>query len=250
MTTTLTLTPLPDLGAVRILALGAPDPDVALPITRTDANGSRLVRQAPGQITSAGELVLVDYEPALHGPITYSTIENATASTTLDGLVAGPIVASVVRPARRADVQALVDYAETYAGAATAHQVIGRADPIVLLGPAARRQADAGLLVETYGQAQAVVEAIVAGSVVMFRQVTYGGMDAYGVVTSTRVSPTNTELDEPAWLVTIGYLAVPPPDVDLAGGAAWTYADVLALGVTYAQLRALFATYRDLVVGA
>jgi hypothetical protein len=245
--TTLTLTPLPDLGAVRIEVAGAPAG--ALSIIRTDANGSREVRQAPDQVTSAGTLVLVDYEPALAGDVAY-TADGAAASTTLDGLVAGPVVASVVRPARRADVQALVDYAETYPGTPSALHVIDRDDPIVLLGNAARRQAEAGLQVETYAQAQAVVESIRAGSVVMFRQVTYAGMDAYGVVTSTRVAPTLTDLDEPAWLVSIGYLAVPAPDDALAGAAAWTYQDVLDLGVTYVQLRALFATYYALAVGA
>jgi len=249
MTTTLVLTPLPELAAVRILALGAPDPDAALPITRTDANGSRLVRQRPGQVTSGGELVLVDYEPALTGPVVYSTIEAAIATTTLAGLVAGPVVASVVRPARRADVQALVDYAESYPGSPTRLSVIGRDDPIVLLGNAARRTTDAGLIVETYTEAQALVEAVRPGNVVMFRQVTYPGMDAYGLVTSTRVAPTLTELDEPAWLVTIGYLGVPAPDDDLAGRAAWTYADLAALGVTYAELPALFLHYRDLAIG-
>ena len=416
MTTNLQLTPLPDLAAVRVELTGAAAGPAA--ITRTDANGSRLVRQRAGQETSAGSLVVVDYEPALTGDVVYTVagtrtneianpsyeanvsgwnagggrltfarwtdptapegtyymratanvaigtssgyiypvsspaaggqpwsavvyvrpsvagnhklqvrgmtagayttpyIEGAAtfcpagvwtrveasgvlpagcdavlpmlfclptmnvgdyfevdafqliqeaapgpyvegtvsttipASTSLAGQVAGPVVASVVAPAQRAEAELLQDYAETYAGRSTVLQVIGRDDAIPLLGPAARRVGEAGLLVETYPAAQAIVAAVRPGSVVMFRQLDYAGMDAYAIVTSSRVAPTLTELDEPRWLATLGYLAVPAPDDALAGDAAWTYADVVELGVTYAELSALFDTYYELAVGA
>jgi hypothetical protein len=64
-----TATVLPDLTAVRLEVQGVPDGPVA--ITRTDRNGSRLVRQLPDQVASSGLLGVVDYEPALDGTVRY-----------------------------------------------------------------------------------------------------------------------------------------------------------------------------------
>jgi hypothetical protein len=64
-----TATVLPDLAAVRLEVEGLPDGPA--PITRTDRNGSRLVRQLPDQVASSGLLGVVDYEPALDGTVRY-----------------------------------------------------------------------------------------------------------------------------------------------------------------------------------
>jgi hypothetical protein len=70
VSTRLTLTPLPDFAAVRLEVDDAPDGELV--ILRSDANGQQPVRLLEGQAPASGVLVATDYEPALHGPVTYS----------------------------------------------------------------------------------------------------------------------------------------------------------------------------------
>lgn len=61
---------LAEAAAVQLVLTNAPAG--ALEITREDANGRHPVRQLPGHVTSAGSLVVTDYECALTGTVTYS----------------------------------------------------------------------------------------------------------------------------------------------------------------------------------
>jgi hypothetical protein len=67
-------------------------PAGAVVITRTDTNGTGLVRLRTGQLPIAGALTVTDYEPALLGGIRYDVVDAAsvttTASTALDGTAA------------------------------------------------------------------------------------------------------------------------------------------------------------------
>lgn len=70
--TKLTATVLPEFAAVQLAVTDAPAGP--LEVLRTDVNGTSPVRQLDGQETTAGTLALVDYEPAMTGPVTYQLL--------------------------------------------------------------------------------------------------------------------------------------------------------------------------------
>lgn len=244
--TTITATPLPELSAVRLEVTGAPAGP--LDIVRTDVNGRRLVRQASGQVTSAGALVIVDYEPAQLGSLGYLA-DGVYTTTTLEP-TAQPRLARVGRPSTSLELLAVETFDETSTAPALAHQVYDRADPIVVSGPLSARTGQLGLHCASYTDARQVRELFAVGDVVQLRQPTFDGLDLYLTANRVRLAPHSADVDGPAhWLATVDYAEVSAPSSPLLDGAAWTYADLKALVPTYAALKATFPTYYALTVG-
>ncbi|ARU53517.1 hypothetical protein CBR64_20895 [Cellulosimicrobium cellulans] len=174
MPTTLTLTALPDDGALQ-LVLVAPDVDWELvQLVRTDANGSRAVRLLAGAGLTGGTLIHTDAETALTGPVTYSatvrdpgddSTETATASVDVSGVFARTVVGSVVIPAQSVELDPLgwVQYSARRSTSGTVTDVIGRADPVVSIGVQRTRRGRLTIWCRDYAQARAVEAAYGVG---------------------------------------------------------------------------------------
>jgi len=249
MSTTLTAEALPGVAGVLLTLTEAPAGDAT--ITRTDVNGSRPVRLLPDQAPIGGSLTVRDYEAALAGLVTYTLEGSAglvTATTRLDVLDRA-VVSVPVRPAQRNDSGTVTDWNEVSESSSITHWVLEREDPVVIPGPL-RLRAGAGVLrVDTYAQAVSLRSLLKAGDVVLLRQPTFPGMDAYATVERAEVVPVDAGADLPDWEVRLNYQEVAAPSAPLLGAADWTLGDVAESAPTLRDLALAFATLRDLAVG-
>lgn len=243
---------LPDLAAVRLEAAGFDDGPV--PILRTDANGSRAVRQLDGQAASDSRLVVVDYEPALGGIVRYEVDapagdQTSTLAVEVDlGGALVPVVTVPIRPQVRASA-VMLDYDGGRESGSIRHEILGASAPVVVLRPMRLRAGAVTFRLETYAQARALEDVLAQADVVLLRQPTFPGLDLYAALSAVRVAPIHDDLDPLPWSVVASYAETKPPAGGLAGAAAWTVADVVALGVPISGVPALFPTVYALTVG-
>lgn len=249
--TALALTPDTTAGTILLSITGAPAGPVT--ITRTDANGSNPVRLRTGQEPVAGSLILTDYEPALAGGVAYDVVDSAaataTASTTLE-TTAGYLerFASVQIPSQQHTATLVLGYEAEREPSTTIHEVIGRADPVPVVGVQRLRRGTLEVFAATY--AEALNAALTASSpLLMYRQSDYPGMDMYFTPTSVRTRPLEATAAGWRWSTSIGYVEVRSPRVPLLGDAGWTIDDLVASYPTVAAVRAAFPTVADLLVG-
>lgn len=254
--TTLTATVLDDLAAVRLEVANAPAGEV--PITRLDRSGTSLVRQLPNQESSAGLLAVVDYEPPLAGPVRYELDGvdalggSVTVSATVDlGGTGRPVVTVPLRPQVRADLAGgdLVDYDATRSSRSVRHEILGAAGDVVILRPMSLRAGTVTFRLEDYETAARLDQVLSSAEVVLIRQAPFAGLDSYATVDQVRVAPIHDDLDPLPWSVTGTYRETSAPAGGLLGAAAWTVDDVVALGVTVADVPGLFSTVYALAVG-
>ena len=240
---TLTATVLSGLAAVRLEAAGLPDGPAA--ITRTDANGTGAVRLLPGQVPSAGTLIVTDYEAALAGPVTYA-VDDASATVALDFPL--PVLAAAGRPNLRAHLTAVTGYLEATTASMPVVQILDREDPIVMQAP---HQLPTGTLTAwcgSYPDALEVAEVARSGHRCLFRQADYPGMDKYVVFTGSSVLP-DTSAGEVRWTVSLPYTAVAVPTGDLLSAAGWDFDALAAAFTTFDDVTAAFTTSDAVTVG-
>lgn len=281
MTTTLTLTPDPTRAAVVLLVRGAPAGTVT--ITRVDANGTRPVRQLPGQTVIGGTLVAVDYEAALAGrpPVTlpaaypgggvypgqviptdpwgdqakplirYDVLDAAgartSATTSLTGVDFPQMQVAQVPQLRRA-LQSVTGYTAERATTTTVHQVIGRVDPVVTIGKMRLRTGTLTAWCADHAAAQAIEALAGRGQLLLLRQPDHPGLDLYFSTTRTTVAPDSAQTERRRWSVALDYVETAAPRGDLLGSLGWDF-DTVADAGSFAALRATYATFTDLTVG-
>jgi len=279
--TTVQLTPDPTRAAVVLLIRGAPAGTVT--INRVDANGSRPVRQMPGQKVIAGAVAVVDYEPALAGrpPVTlpaaypgggvypgqvipadpwgpqpkplirYDVLtsdgKRTSATTSLVGVDFPQLQVAQVPQLRRA-LQSVTGYSAERATTTTVHQVIGRVDPVVTIGKMRLRTGTLTAWCADHAAAQAVEALAGRGQLLLLRQPTHAGLDLYFSATRTSVTPDSNATERRRWTVSLDYVETAPPRGDLMGSLGWDF-DTVADAGSFAALVATYDTFTDLTVG-
>ncbi|MEV7972867.1 hypothetical protein [Cellulomonas sp. NPDC089187] len=243
--TTITATWEPERAAV-LLRVDPTSP--VLSITRTDANGSAAVRLQEDAFPITDDISVRDYEAA-HGLVAYSAATAAGAVTAeVTVTLTAPRLAAVVLPNARADLDLITGYESGRQPAVSVHQVIGRADPVPVLGPLRTRTGTLRIFCKSWDAAQEVVAVYAAAEVVLLRQPWYRGMDMYHVATGAVTCSPATEAGV-RWMVEVPYTEVRRPIDDLRGAISWTYDRLAATGGTYAQVRGGYATYAALSAG-
>lgn len=247
--TTITLTPDTTLAMVTIEIAGAPTGDVT--ITRMDGNGLGTPRRLSGQVPISGGMILLDYEAALTGDVTYTVTDSAAATveaTTSLG-VAFPALHVAQQPSTLTYLTAIVDYAAEQENAAVVHRVIGREDPIVTTTVTRTREGTLTLWAGSYTDARAAIDVATRGDVLMLRQPTFDRMDMYFVATRTSTQPRQEDTTPKRWSVELTYVEVFSPSGVLLDSAGWNYDEVAANYGSYDEVAAAFADYNALAVG-
>lgn len=250
--TALALTPQPITASVLLQITGAPAG--ALTITRVDENGVGLVRLRTGQVPIAGALTVVDNEASMTGSIRYDVLDSASATTSgttsLNGLVGNnPFLSAVQLPQQTVVLESITGYGGSRQSSSTVHDIVGRADPVVVLGPARTRAGRLTVWCSDYAQAQAVQDMFAMSRVLMLRQPTHPGLDMYFTASNSDLEPlTNTD-EGWRWQAVCEYREVRSPNSPLLGAAGWTYANVPGAYPTYAAVRGAFTDYGDLAAG-
>lgn len=220
-------------------------------ILRNDANGTAPVRTLDGYLPTDSNVILVDYEPALVGPITYTvTIDGTdyTATTSLAGNTK-PWLFVPIYPQLSVQVPLVTGYDATRASQSTIHEIVGRQDPLVTIGRLAKRRGRLSVFCPDHATAMGVVEVYSLGQVVMLRQATHSGMDMYHVATDVAVSPLTVDGGGSRWQVSVSFVEVQRPTGPLLGALGWTFDDVATGYASFNTLVAEFETFDDLTLG-
>lgn len=229
-----------------------PDNWLALHIVRVDANGVGTVRLRSGQEPIAGVLTVEDFEVALAGPVRYDVIDGTgaiTSAATELTAVTGSTLHLPVLPEHRVQLESVLDYNAARGTLTSRHDIVGRPDPVTILGLLRLREGSLRVWCSDYATAMGAVSITNRGEVIMLRQPDYPGMDMYFVTTRTQVAPEASSSTVRRWTVTLEFTEVAAPTGPLLGNAGWSYTNVTDLG-TYAAVRDAFGDYTELVVGA
>lgn len=249
--TTLVLTPVPDFGGVRVSIDAAPAGPVT--IMRTDSNGVNEVRLLAGQEPIGGTLIVMDYEAALYGSLTYKVIDASSAEiiavTSLAGLVTEPIVSVPVLPQKQARVKALIGYGHSRDSNAVVHNPLSRTEPIVIGGTLRCRTGSVDIFVDSFADGRAVETVLAGGETALIRQADHDGMDMYFMPLSTRLDVLSAQNDNVDWRLTVEFAESGTPDGSLHGAFGWTFADLLEQYATCSDVDAGFVDFNALVVG-
>lgn len=252
MATVLTVTPQPDLAAVRLEVTGGPDGPLV--ITR---NGSP-VRQPAGTAVVGGLAVITDYEPPLTGPLVYATADTAggTVTVTVPELPAPaggpvPILMVAAQPAQRVSAP-ISNYDEQTPSTSTVHTILDSGTPVPVLGPLSSRRGRLTFRCSSYAQASSVRQLIAARGVALLRH-TIPDLDQYVTLgdCSTQLGDVVLETGQLArrWTASVDFVETTTPDDDLTAAAGWTWADVLEGYATWTDVAAAFTTWHAVAVG-
>lgn len=240
--TQLTATPDKTNGAI---ALHIVPSGTVRSIIRADANGTRPVRLAPGTLPFNTETAVVDYEPSLSGSVQYRVDDGgdgASAWATLDGVELPRFILPHL-PAFQVIVQTVTAHSAGRDSRSTIHEVIGRDDPLVILGRLRSRRGTLEILAQNYRHAQDLEAIFQRGQVVMYRQPENPGLDMYLVGVRIASVPVAD-----VWLTTVEYVEVSFPPGDIATGAKWTFDELAKTGGSFDNVAADYRTYWDLAV--
>lgn len=219
-------------------------------LTRTDANGTRSVRLLDGQEIIDGTLIVEDAEAAMVGPVSYQLTSASGAVsqvvTTLDG-AGGYRLAPAVYPQWAVTADLVTGYDATRPSSSVVHEIIGREDPVVRLGPLKLRRGTLTFWCASYATLRAALDVYRRGEVVLLRQPDFPGFDMYHVVTEARES--GYDEGRQRWRLDVTFIEQNYPLGPLLGAARWTWDDLVALCSTWDDVARMFPTWNDAQIG-
>lgn len=173
------------------------------------------------------------------GPVT------ATATLTIDK----PWLLVPISPHFSETVETITDYSAGRETFATVHQIIGRADPLVVMGKLGTRTGTLEFWAESLEDVNRLTRVFDRGEAVMLKQ-PVPGMDMYLAATSLDVTPYSVEgPDNTRYRFAVSYQEVTRPYGDLAGALGWTFDALAADYASFNAVTAAFATFDDLTLG-
>ena len=138
----------------------------------------------------------------------------------------------------------VVGFEGTRTALTTVHDVVGRADPLVVMGPLGTRRGRLDIFVAEYATGRALEAVYGLGEIVLMRQPTVPGLDLYHVARSTFLGQ-----DQSRWRLTVDYVEVAAPTGPLLGALGWTFDAAADWYPTFAAARAAFPTFNEYAVG-
>lgn len=246
----ITITATPDPVTATIDLVVTPTTETVTSIQRRDANGIRPVRMLSGLLPSSGSFATVDAEASLKGPVTYQVVTSAglgpSTTTALD--VDGWQLVDPMLPTYAVSLYLVLGLDANRSSGTTFLEVVGRADPVAVIGPLRLRTGTMDLFCKDYETALELERRYAAQRVLMLRQGTNAGLDLYHLVESTRLAVIDGT-GARRWMLSVSYREVLPPTGALLTQVGWTYDDVLATYESYDALMFAFADYNALTLG-
>lgn len=256
------------VGTIAVHVTGAADGPLS--ITRTDYNGTNLVRLRDGQEPVSGDLVIVDAEFSFstNDTIVYTVTDadGTTATSSVDGWTPpiGPIITAVQFPAFQitpwiddweSPAPMVTGYGAQRDSNSTVHQIIDRSDPVVVLGSTRLRAGTMSLWFANYKSVRTALDALAGPYRYLLRQ-DVPGLDMYFTVNSAAVTTLDMVLDswtgKPVrrWQVDVTYTEVlNDPTIPLLGAANWAWEDLAYTYDSWASVRDAYDTWADVAVG-
>lgn len=219
-------------------------------ITRNDRNGIAAVRFAAGQVPTpaTGTTIIKDYEAA-HGSNTYTAYDSTgQVSATATLALAGPMLLVPIAPNYSESLETITDYAASRSSNSTVHQIMGRPDPIVVLGQLGTRTGTLELWAKDLVDAARLQRVFDRGETVMLKQ-TVAGLDMYFTALSLDVSPWQVLADQTRYKLSIQYQEVSRPYGNLAGALGWTFDALSVKFPTFDAVTAAYSNFDNLTLG-
>lgn len=237
-----TITATPDTAAGTITLTIAHDAPVTS-LYRADANGTRPVRLPAGVLPTgtAGTLTVTDHEAALTGYIEYRT-NDAMTTLTLAGARLPRFVLPFT-PVYAVQVETVNNYSAARTSTSTAHEVIGRPDPVLNLGRLRPRSGSLEIITRAYAGYRDVEAVFERGAIVLYRQTEHQGMDMYFHCPGITATP-----DGGRWRVRLDYQEVTFPDGNLQTPAGWTFTALKNAGGTFNDVAQDYRNFVDLAL--
>ena len=226
-----------DNGAAVRLVL-TPSASVAS-ITRTDAQGTVVIRVPAGTFPRTTPVELVDWEASLGLPVTYNVTGAPAVTVTLGSEL--PWLVAPLRPSMSLPVDMVLDYSAPRAGLGIVHQIQDRPDPLVSLGRLSLRSGVLAVWVDTYARAREIENMIDRSGVVLFKQREHAGQDMYFTVNGTE--PAKDTQD--GWVLSIGYQEIARPSSPINAGA-WTFGTVSTSFSSFANVSSGYNDFEGL----
>lgn len=241
---TIAASPNPLLGTVALTVTPAAGETVT-GIQRRDVNGGRLVRLPAGQVPSTSGFSVVDAEASLTGSITYQVMLSTGRGPTTTVVLAGTgwFIVDPLLPTTAVPLELVLDYSAQRDASTIFHDVVGRPDPVPVIGPLRTRSGSMDLWASTFEVATTVEAMYAQKRTLLMRQGTYSGMDLYHLPVSVTISPDPATTNQRRWRVSIQYREVAAPTGPLLSAVGWTYADLLAGYSTYEEVLVSFTDY-------
>ncbi len=266
-------------GYLALSVTGAADGPVLL--TRTDANGTNIVRQYDGAQAAGGVLDVTDAEWSWIGPWTdthgvpqspfYAATDAAGATATAPfpdpmDVPDTPVITAVQYPTIAVSrwvaagspwipPPVITDYGAETDSLSTVHQIVGRRDPVVILDQLRTRTGSFTVWCAHHQQAAWVRDALSGPYTYLLRQGDHLGMDMYFTVASVSLAPLDRAYlgagSAPRrWALTVTYTEVRnDPALTLLGATTWTWDDVAYTYDSWASVRDAYDSWADVIVG-
>ena len=250
--TNVTLVPLPGIGAIRVRVEPGTTGEYVKTVYRTDVNGTAQVRTLAGYLPGAPNqpVNIIDQEAALEGGVSYEVTTSAGvfAASAVMG-TSQPWLTVVIDPSQAVTVPMVSNYSAGRAAQTTVHQIIGRSDPLVTLGPLSTREGTLEFWCPDHATARSIERLYARRMVMLLRTSLHDGLDVYHVPRSTDVAPLNIEGGETRWAVRVTYVEVRRPTGNVLGTLGWDYDSVLAASAAYTAVTLAFEDYDALEIG-
>jgi hypothetical protein len=224
-------------------------------ITRSNGNGVAGVRAAAGQVPTptTGTTIITDFE-AGEGLNTYTAyvpnegggVTQLAASATLT--LPSPMLLVPIAPNYSEFLESVTDYSAGRESNSTVHTIIGRSDPIVVLGKLGTRRGTLELWAASLTEAARLVRVFDRGETVMLKQ-TVAGMDMYFTALTVDVGPYTPAGEATRYKVTVSYQEVALPFGNLAGAFGWTFDALATAFPSFDAVLAAYSTFDDLTIG-
>lgn len=130
----------------------------------------------------------------------------------------------------------------------TVHQIIGRADPIVVMGKLGTRTGKLEVFTSSVSDAERLSRVFSRGETVLLKQ-PIDQLDMYFTALNVAVDPYAVDApDTTMFKLTLDFTEVTRPYGDLAGALGWNYDALSSAYANYDAVTANFATYDDLTL--
>lgn len=167
------------------------------------------------------------------------------ASATLD--LSGPWLMVPVAPNYSEQIETITNYSAGRTTNSTFHTIIGRSDPLVVLGKLGTRAGTLEIFADSVADAERVVRVFDRGEAVLLKQ-TVPGMDLYFVAETVEISPYQVTGEDSRFMVRVSYREVTQPLGNLSGALGWTFDGLSTAFPTFDAVTQAYATFDDLTI--
>ena len=175
-------------------------------------------------------------------------VQQITASTSLD-LGGKPWLLVPIAPNYSEQVETITGYTATRDTSSTVHNVIGRPDPVVVMGKLGTRKGSLEVFTKSLADAARVARVFDRGEVVLVKQ-GVPGLDMYLAALSLDLAPYQVQGEaDTRYKLTVDYREVVRPPGDLAGALGWTFDALAQAHVTFDAQKASYATFDNMTLG-